>query len=242
MFLQAATRPLSECGSLVVASGDVAIGVDPVVPRITHDLRNVLQIISGNLAMLSRHAHDDSVSRTYIDRAMAGVDLGARLIGTLQSGDAVSRARDPLDLTLVLADIKALLTDAVGSNVRLRVEAADRLRIVAIDLAELESALLNLAINARDAMDGCGALTVDFRNVRDLSGPAVEIAVSDTGCGMAPDVLERAFEPFFSTKGRGGSGLGLATVNRFVQRYGGSIAVDSAAGRGTTVQIRLPAV
>jgi signal transduction histidine kinase len=242
MLQDAVTRSLSECGSFVAANGDVAIGVDPVAPRMAHDLKNVLQIISGNLTMLSRRAHDDGVSRGYIDRAMAGVDLGARLLGALQSADADSRGRDPLDLTLALADIEALLTDAVGSNVRLRIEASDRLRTVAVDLAELESALLNLAINARDAMNGCGALTIDFHNVSDLRGPAIEIVVRDTGCGMAPEVLERAFEPFFSTKGRGGSGLGLATVNRFVQRCDGSIAVDSAMGRGTTVRIRLPAV
>jgi signal transduction histidine kinase len=240
MLQNAGIMSSRDCAHLIGAD-DVSVGIDPVVWRMAHDLRNIFQIISGNLALLSRQADDPSVSQTYLDRAIAGVDLGTRLVGTLQSGNSATDDPDPLDLMTAAADIEALLADAVGPNINLRVEAPKSLREVAVDLAELESALLNVAINARDAMDGSGVLTVVFHNVCDIRGSAIEITMTDSGYGMSPNVLERAFEPFFSTKGRGGSGLGLATVDRFVRRNGGSIRVASVVGRGTTIRIRLPA-
>ena len=148
-----------------------------------------------------------------------------------------------LDLGAVVDGIAPMLQRIIGEHIELRIESAGPLARVRADRGQLEQVLLNLAVNARDAMSGGGKLTIATRTLVTPDRPkAVELMVSDTGTGMTDDVRERAFEPFFTTKEPGkGTGLGLSTVYGIVNQSGGTIRVDSASGRGTTFTIELPA-
>jgi hypothetical protein len=149
-----------------------------------------------------------------------------------------------LDLGAVVDGIAPMLQRIIGEHIELRIESAGPLARVRADRGQLEQVLLNLAVNARDAMTGRGGkLTIATRTVVTSDrASAVELSVSDTGAGMTDDVRERAFEPFFTTKEPGkGTGLGLSTVYGIVNQSGGTIRVDSAPGRGTSFTIALPA-
>ncbi len=214
---------------------------DPVEGRMAHDLRNILNIISGNLALLSRRLGDDAVARKHIDRAMAGVDLGTRLAGSaIECGRSTSIARGT-DIVGARPSVENVVREAAGSAVEVEVTMPSELPIAAVEQAALENVLINLAINARHAMSGVGALRVAFESEDDAGRRWISMTVADTGCGMPRHVIDRAFDPYFTTKGEGGSGLGLATVKRFVDECGGSIDIESRIGLGTAIRIRLPA-
>jgi signal transduction histidine kinase len=227
-----------------VAIGDWAkprpLQHDPVEGRMAHDLRNILNIISGNLALLSRTLGDDAIARKHIDRAMAGVDLGTRL-----AGSAIGRGCPTMpavtDVMMARASIENVLREAAGPSVEVAVTMSSALPIAAVEQAALENVLINLAINARHAMNGVGLLRVTFENEDRAGRRSIAMTVADTGCGMPRHVIDRAFDPYFSTKGEGGSGLGLATVKRFVDGCGGSIDIESRVGSGTAIRIRIPA-
>jgi CheY-like chemotaxis protein/anti-sigma regulatory factor (Ser/Thr protein kinase) len=142
--------------------------------------------------------------------------------------------------------MREMLDRTLRGDVQVKTELADGLWPIKVDVAELELVILNLCVNARDAMPKGGVITIGARNVpqrieRDIPDDRVELTVADTGIGMAADVLAHIFEPFFTTKEIGkGSGLGLPQVYGFAQRSGGSVQVDSAVGRGTTVILSLP--
>jgi CheY-like chemotaxis protein len=142
--------------------------------------------------------------------------------------------------------MRELLDRSLRGDVHVALEFADDLWPVAVDPGELELAVLNLSVNARDAMPGGGAITVRAENLRgvadgDLRGDFVRLSVVDTGTGMAPEVVSRVFEPFFTTKDIGkGSGLGLAQVYGFATQSGGAVRIDTAVGRGTTIALLLP--
>lgn len=220
---------------------------------VAHDFNNVLQVINGNLQMLAADAHDDPVMLRRLSAATDAVKRGAKLAAHLL---AFAR-RQPLSPTVLnprrlLAGMSEMLHRALGETVRIETVLSDNLWHVQADRNQLENALLNLAINARDAMQADGTLTVRATNrvlddafcrgKPELSpGEYVEFSVADTGCGMPPDVLQRAFEPFFTTKPDGhGTGLGLSMVFGFVRQSGGHIAIDSDVGRGTTVSLFFP--
>ena len=150
----------------------------------------------------------------------------------------------------IVADTAAMLRRILGDRIKVRTDLADDLRLGYFDPHQLETALLNLAINARDAMPEGGTLTISTGNAHSKPGPAtdavrgdhVRITVHDTGTGMSPEVLRRAVEPFFTTKPVGsGSGLGLSMVYGFAKQSGGHIELDSTPGEGTTVALYLPA-
>jgi CheY-like chemotaxis protein len=160
---------------------------------------------------------------------------------------------EPLDLSLITADLQGLLARSIGENVKLVVRPAAGLPAVHADRGQIEQVLVNLAVNARDAMPDGGTLTIET-GLTDLDdeyarlhpgaqpGRYVELSVSDTGAGMSPDVVRRIFEPFFTTKPQGkGTGLGLATVHGIVTAAGGSLTVDSEQGAGTTFRAFFPA-
>lgn len=212
---------------------------DPVAGRMAHDMRNILHIISGNLALLSRTLGDDAAARKHIDRAMAGVDLGTRLTGSLLT-DQDAQARAKTDIVAAKAAIESMLRDAVGEAVALKLDVPETLAFAAVDQTALENVLVNLAVNARHAMDGAGSFTVSFTQCEDAGRNCIEMTVADTGCGMPQQVIDRAFDPYFSTKGKKGSGLGLATVKRFVDGCDGSIAIQSVVGVGTTFRLCFP--
>lgn len=211
---------------------------DPVEGRVAHDLRNILNIISGNLALLARSIGDDSVARRHIDRAMAGVDLGTRLAGSVIDSDRGVAGRT--DLLAARAAIESLVQDAAGEGISVVVRMPDSLAVAGVDRVALENVLVNLTVNARHAMGGTGALRVTFEDHRCKGRSMVRMSVSDTGCGMAREVIERIFEPHFTTKGSEGSGLGLATVKRFADACGGSIEVESSIGLGSEIRISMP--
>lgn len=220
---------------------------------IAHDFNNLLTIILGNLEVASTHLKKGSPTMTRIERAIWGVQRGAALTQQLL---AFAR-RQPLapatiDLSLMLADMANLLRRSLGGHVEIRVVEAGGLWPAIADPTQLESALLNLALNARDAMPEGGVLTIEASNTtldpeyarqhaEVTPGDYVMLAVADTGCGMTDEVAARAFDPFFSTKQPGqGTGLGLAMVFGFAKQSGGHVTIESAPGAGTTVRLYLP--
>jgi signal transduction histidine kinase/DNA-binding response OmpR family regulator len=226
---------------------------------VAHDFNNVLQVISGNLQMLATSAGNDAATQRRLSAATDAVQRGARLASQLL---AFAR-RQPLSPAVVnparlLAGMKEMLHRVLGETVAVETHSDAASWNVLVDRNQLENALLNLAINARDAMHGDGTLTLTATNVvisaeteadhaccRESGelprGDYLRFSVSDTGAGMAPEVLEHAFEPFFTTKPDGrGTGLGLSMVFGFVKQSGGHTAIESELGRGTTVCLYFP--
>ncbi|MFN3623080.1 MAG: PAS domain S-box protein [Hyphomicrobium sp.] len=215
---------------------------------VAHDFNNLLTIITGNLELLG-NAADQVASRTLVKRAADAADMGAALTKRLLTF-ARRRRLSPqvLDLNELVLGLMEILKRSIGEPITLTTMLAGNLWKTKVDASEVENAILNLAINARDAMPHGGALIVETRNVAGSDLPFdgggrefVLLSVSDTGQGMPPEVLERAFEPFFSTKEPGrGTGLGLSTVYGFAEQSGGHASIESILGRGTTVALYLP--
>jgi signal transduction histidine kinase/DNA-binding response OmpR family regulator len=220
---------------------------------VAHDFNNVLQIIRGNLQLVQRGHADDPKITSRLDAALEGVDRGAKLASQLL---AFGR-RQPLDPIVVnlgrmLRNLDDLLHRALGESIEIKANIADGLWNTLVDVPRLENVILNIAINARDAMRHRGDLTMELANTTvDAShadreeglvvGDYVTLAISDTGSGMTPEVQRRAFEPFFTTKPEGeGTGLGLSMVYGFMKQSGGHVSLDSEVGRGTTIRLYLP--
>ena len=221
---------------------------------VAHDFNNLLQIIAGNLDMLLRTLPEDAArQRRAAESAMSGAKRAATLTERLL---AFSRrqplAPKPLNANRLISGMSELLHRSLGETVEVEVVLSPSLWRVEIDPNALENAILNLAVNARDAMPDGGKLTIETANTHldrayvaqnpELStGQYVAISVSDTGHGMAPGVVERVFEPFFTTKEVGkGTGLGLSMVYGFVKQSGGHVKLYSEPGQGTTVRLYLP--
>ncbi|MBO9715959.1 MAG: response regulator [Pseudoxanthomonas sp.] len=210
---------------------------------VAHDFNNILMVVSAGLEMLERN--DDPERRAKLIQGMRqATQRGAGLTRQLL---AFSRNRalrpETVQLPRLIGDMAALLHGSLRGDIHLQVDLAGDLWPVVVDPGELELAILNLAVNARDAMAGCGTLAVGGCNVVDGEGAGefVRLAVRDTGAGMTEEVKARVFEPFFTTKDIGkGSGLGLAQVYGFANQSGGSVAIDTAPGQGTTVTLLLP--
>lgn len=215
---------------------------------VAHDFNNLLTIITGNLELLG-DANDRAAAGLLLKRAADAADMGAALTKRLLTF-ARRRRLTPqvLDLNELVLALMEILKRSLGEPITLTTMLAGNLWKTKVDPSEVENAILNLAINARDAMPHGGALIVETRNVPSGTPPFgddgrefVLLSVSDTGEGMPPDVLERAFEPFFSTKEPGrGTGLGLSTVYGFAEQSGGHAAIKSTVGKGTTVNLYLP--
>lgn len=222
---------------------------------VAHDFNNLLQVISGNLQLLQRDLHGNDRAERRINNAMAGVLRGAKLANQLL---AFGR-RQPLEPKVVnigrlIVGMEEMLRRSIGEAIEIETVVSGGLWMAFADPTQIENAVLNLAINSRDAMDGAGKLTIEVRNADiDRSyaaanpeitpGQYVMLAVSDTGSGMVDEVLRNAFEPFFTTKSEGkGSGLGLSMVYGFVKQSGGHAKIYSEPGHGTTVRIYLPRV
>jgi signal transduction histidine kinase len=218
---------------------------------VAHDFNNVLQIIGGNLQLLKLVGDVNDAGRARIDVALAGVERGAKLASHLL---AFAR-RQPLQAVVIdpghlLREMDDMMRRMLGPRARIVTEIEHRLGSTLVDPNQLNNVLLNLAINARDAMAGsaAGTLTIRAANVGPNGLPPVLtparyvlIEIADTGQGMPPEVLERAFEPFFTTKPTGqGTGLGLSMAYGFVKQSGGEIVLKSEAGKGTSVRIYLP--
>jgi PAS domain S-box-containing protein len=217
---------------------------------VAHDFNNLLTAVLGSLQMISKRS-DDPQMRRFADNARRAAERGARLTQQLLAFSRRQRLTpEPVDLHRLIAGVSDLLTRALGATVTLETQLADDLPPAFVDPAQMELVLLNLAINARDAMEDGGVVKISGDALRsvplelaeDLApGSYVAIAVTDTGSGMTPEVRERAFEPFFTTKEQGkGTGLGLSQVYGFVRQSGGAVKLRSAPGEGTTVRLYLP--
>jgi PAS domain S-box-containing protein len=215
---------------------------------VAHDFNNLLTIVTGNLELLSDATETDA-SRKLLKRAADAADMGAALTKRLLTF-ARRRRLSPqiLDLNELVLGLMEILKRSLGEPITLTTMLAGKLWRTKVDPSEVENAILNLALNARDAMPNGGELIVETRNVAGDALPFegggrdfVLLSVTDTGQGMPPEIIERAFEPFFSTKEPGrGTGLGLSTVYGFAVQSGGHAVIDSAVGRGTTVSLYLP--
>jgi len=212
---------------------------------IAHDFNNLITVITGYTQLALMRTAQGTPEAADLRQVVDASDRAATLTHQLL---AFSRKQvlqpTVLDLGAVVDGIAPMLQRIIGEHIELRIESAGPLARVRADRGQLEQVLLNLAVNARDAMTGRGGkLTIATRTVVTSDrASAVELSVSDTGAGMTDDVRERAFEPFFTTKEPGkGTGLGLSTVYGIVNQSGGTIRVDSAPGRGTSFTIALPA-
>ncbi|MET4631022.1 PAS domain S-box-containing protein [Bradyrhizobium sp. I1.8.5] len=220
---------------------------------VAHDFNNLLQVISGNLQLLSKDIAGNARAEMRVQSALAGVARGSKLATQLL---AFAR-RQPLEPRVVnvgrlIKGMDELLRRAIGEEIEVETVVGGGLWNSLIDPDQLENAILNLAINARDAMNGQGRLTIEASNaflddeyVRHyddlIAGQYVMIAVTDTGIGIPSDILERVYEPFFTTKAEGkGTGLGLAMVYGFLKQSGGHVKIYSEIGAGTTVKLYFP--
>ncbi|RDI55095.1 PAS domain-containing sensor histidine kinase [Microvirga subterranea] len=219
---------------------------------IAHDFNNLLTVILGNLEMVEMRLKDER-QLELVREARETAEHGAQLTGRLLAfGRRQPLQPKPTDVAQLLQEMETLLRRALGETIEVRTRSEPRLSKVDVDPSQLQSAILNLAINARDAMPAGGRLTItasgavidaDYAHLHSEVHPGhyVVVAVTDTGTGMSKEVQERAFDPFFTTKEVGaGSGLGLSMVYGFVKQSNGHVQIYSETGHGTTVRIYLP--
>lgn len=220
---------------------------------VAHDFNNLLQVVSGNLQLLAKDIAGNERAETRVANAMAGVSRGQKLASQLLAfGRRQALEPKVVNISRFVRGMDDMLRRAIGEAIEVETVVTGGLWNTFIDPAQVENALLNLAINARDAMDGRGKLTIELANAHlddtyarshdeVTPGQYVMLAVSDTGSGMSSEIIEKVFEPFFSTKAEGkGSGLGLSMVYGFVKQSGGHVKIYSEVGEGTTIKLYLP--
>jgi len=239
--------------ALRVAQKMEAIG--KLTGGVAHDFNNLLQVIGGNLQLLGNDVAADERAAQRVRNAMAGVARGAKLASQLLAfGRRQPLAPKVVNLGRFIRGLDDMLRRALGDGIEIETVVAGGLWTTMVDPFQVENSLLNLAINARDAMHGHGKLTIEAGNAwldeayarhnGDVApGQYVVVAVTDTGIGMPPEIREHVFEPFFTTKPEGqGTGLGLSMVYGFVRQSGGHVKIYSEPGQGTTVRLYLPRV
>jgi signal transduction histidine kinase len=220
-----------------------------LVGGVAHDFNNLLSVIMGNLELLKDQRGLDAPSLKFIDQALSATKRGAKLSYDLLSfGRRAQLVPQVLRVDLVLRGIEEMLRRTLPENISVEFSYDPLVKAVLLDQGQLENAILNLVLNARDAMPDGGKLTVSVSNLGadpsdgdDLSGEQVVVSVTDTGVGIKEDALSKVFEPFFTTKEFDkGSGMGLAMVHGFVTQSGGKIRIRSVWEQGTTVELRFP--
>lgn len=222
---------------------------------VAHDFNNILQVIGGNLDLLKEQFHGAATVRDRLDMAAAAVERGANLASQLLAFARKQPLKPlPTNLVRIVREMDGLLRRALGETIEIETVIGGGLWTAMVDRNHLENVILNLAINARDAMNGRGRLTIELgnallddhytqENADAVAGQYVMLAVSDTGAGMPPDVVERVFEPFYTTKPEGqGTGLGLSMAYGFVKQSSGHIKIYSEPGIGTTIKVYLPRI
>lgn len=219
-----------------------------VSASVAHDLCNHLQLVTSALSIIQRSIRSDANS--VLDAAFSGAQVSLERAAKLSRGLANdSCSQGALAARMVLADRLPAMRETVllacGPNIRIELSIGENVPDVHCSATSLENALLNLVVNAARAMPNGGRLSISATREEAVAGsiPYAAIRVADTGCGMSPDVVERAFEPRFTTPGAGeGSGIGLAAVAHFANSAGGSVELASRQGVGTMVTIRLPGI
>ncbi len=220
---------------------------------IAHDFNNIVGAVLGYATHIKTLVPEDNPIHRYVSiiekQSQRGCDLTRQLLAFARGGE---RSRQPVDVSTVVEETVALLSRSVGADIALEVHTDPDLPAVEADPVQMKQVLLNLAVNAKDAMPNGGRITFETRaahldrrfveGIPDLPpGDYVTIVIGDSGVGMRPEVMERMFEPFFTTKPDGlGSGLGLAVVYGVVKGHGGHVAIDSTPGIGTTVRLYFP--
>jgi PAS domain S-box-containing protein len=211
---------------------------------IAHDFNNLLTVVVGGLDIITKRAEDAKLKR-YADNALAAAERGARLTGQLLAFSRVQRLEvRPTHVAPLIQNMRPLLRNVLGPGIEKHFDLDNAVMPVMADPTQLEVAVLNLAINARDAMPDGGILSFSSRRVKvrgepDIAdGDYIELTIADTGSGMPPEVAERAFEPFFTTKEVGkGTGLGLSMVYGMARQSGGAARIESREGEGTAVKL-----
>lgn len=246
------TRRKSTLSALMRSQKMDALG--RMASGISHDFNNLLTIILGNLVPLSEQLNDADLVEEFLIPAISAARRGSALTKRLLTL-ARREQFDPVPTRIgeAIAEIGALVSSSIPSSLVVEMHQQADLPLALVDRSQLEMAILNLALNARDATQGTGTITIDTSTCslsqaeaelsRIPAGNYIRIRFSDDGCGMEPALVEKIFEPFFTSKVAGsGSGLGLSMVYGFVQQSNGAITVDSAPGRGTSFTILLPEV
>ena len=244
------TRELAEATESLIQSQKLE-AVGRLTGGIAHDFNNLLTAVQGNLELLARRVTDERLS-TYIGHARQAAERGAKLTAQLLAFSRRQRLEpEPIDINNSVQNASTLLKSTLGGTVRVDLVLKSDLWPAIADATQLELIILNLAINARDAMPAGGLIVIQTENVQlirpqerpEAPGPGdyVAISVSDSGEGMSPEVLARVFEPFFTTKEIGrGSGLGLPQVLGVTKQLGGGVEISSRPGVGTTVKVYMP--
>lgn len=215
---------------------------------VAHDFNNLLSVVLNCAAILRRNPNQTEFLDEIYDAAKRAADLTRQLLQVGRRGDTEPVV---LDVNAAVRGLDRLLARTLGEHVEIRTDLAENIDLVRIGLPQLEQVIVNLAINARDAMPRGGTFSVRTQNVEIdalhaarffdvMPGPHVLLSVSDTGVGMSPEVVSRAFEPFFTTKDMEGTGLGLSTVYGIVKQGGGHVILTSELGKGTTADVYLP--
>jgi CheY-like chemotaxis protein len=220
---------------------------------VAHDFNNLLAVILGNLELIELEVGERGEAPKWIQRAIAAIERGASLTQRLLAFSRKQSLRpESVDVYQLVRSMLDMLRRTLGETIEIEVVGGVELWLSRVDPGQLENSMLNLAINARDAMSGGGKLVIEISNVQvdeDYSmaeaelepGQYVLVAVRDSGDGMSAEVAAHAFEPFFTTKDVGeGSGLGLSMVYGFVKQSGGHAVISSVEGQGTTLELYLP--
>ena len=206
---------------------------------VAHDFNNLLMVISGNLARIKRELSSEKGLKSLLAIEMASQRAASLTSQLLTFARRQSVNPQCIDVTKRIRSVREVLNSGVGTGVALQLDIDEQVLPVVVDPTEFETALVNLVVNARDAMPDGGTITITACN--DPAREQVVISVVDTGVGIPPDVIDKVFDPFFTTKPVGkGTGLGLSQVHGFAYQAGGTVEIESALGKGTTVRIRLP--
>ena len=214
---------------------------------ICHDLRNILAVIDSGLRLAERKADRPESVRAYIAAAREGIDRGVELTSQLLDfADNKEPGIQARDLNELVNSSEPFLKYGAGPNIRIRLELGSDVPKCLVDPTLFDTAVLNLVLNARDAMPGGGEIWIGTERLVDADcaagqpGTYARLRVRDHGCGMSPEVLQKVLDPFFTTKGENGTGMGLAQVNAFMRMVGGRLRISSERGIGTTVDLLFP--
>jgi len=242
-----------KCAETKLRQAQKMEAVGQLTAGIAHDFNNLLMVLSGNLELFKSRVNNEWMMQR-VEASLRAVERGGRLTEQLMAFGRVQNLQPhSISVNALLRDIEPLLSAAVGAGITLKFELDDKISQSLVDASELQATILNLTINAKDAMPTGGSLTITTEEIELCARPDGEaeaiqggryllIAVTDTGHGMPSEIRERAFDPFFTTKDFGkGTGLGLSRVYGFMRQSGGLAAIEGAAGAGTTVHLYIPA-